>query len=98
MVASPVDIFRIPADCGPAAIADTLTPLRQRVAAASPDLQLALDLTEGRPTAIALQLLASASRSLARKAAFAGYGPAAGAILSYEQSIGDADDQDRSIR
>jgi hypothetical protein len=82
MISSSCDVFRVPSDCDPVDVKDILSLLRQQVATASPGKPLALELTDGRPTAIALQLVASAALSLSRKAAFAGYGATAAPILS----------------
>jgi hypothetical protein len=43
---------------------------------------LAADLSDGRPTALALQLAAATALSLTRAGAFAGFGPNAAAFLS----------------
>ena len=75
-------ISEVPSDCDPAGAEEILAALRKRVAAASSGKPLILELTDGRPTAIALQLVASAALSLNRRAAFAGFGPTAAQILS----------------
>jgi hypothetical protein len=75
-------LLAIPADCDPARVRDILTGLRDRIAVASAAYPLSPDLTEGRPTALALQLLAATALSLRRAGAFAGFGPNAFAILT----------------
>jgi hypothetical protein len=72
----------IPADCCPARVAEVLTQLQERVATATPADPLATDLTDGRPTALALQLAAAAALSLTRAGAFAGYAANAAQHLS----------------
>lgn len=78
--------MEIQSDCDAATAPGLLSDLRAAVAAASPDRPLRLDLTEGVPTSIALQLIASAATSLGRAQAFAGFGPAATAALCLEQA------------
>ncbi len=82
MGSSQGNVFTIRADCDPASVDDVFAALKDRVAAATPDFPLVLDLSEGRPSAVALQLAASAKLSLDRKGAFAGFGRAAAPILS----------------
>ena len=82
MGSSQGNVFTIPADCDPASVDDLFTALKDRVALATPDCPLALDLSEGRPSTVALQLAASAKLSLVRKGAFAGFGRAAAPIPS----------------
>jgi hypothetical protein len=67
-------LVQVPSDCDPSAAGAVLASLRDSVAAATAEQPLALELTQGRPTAIALQLVASAAVSLRRKSAFGGYG------------------------
>ncbi|MBD1206531.1 MAG: hypothetical protein O9292_09375 [Rhodobacteraceae bacterium] len=55
--------------------------LRADIAAASDSRPLRLDLSDDRPTAFALQLLAATAASLRRKGAFAGYGDHAAPLL-----------------
>lgn len=72
----------IPADCCPARVAEVLAHLRDRVASATAVQPLAADLSDGRPTALALQLAAATALSLTRAGAFAGFGPNAAQFLS----------------
>ncbi len=82
MGSSQGNVFTIRADCDPASVDDHFAALTDRVASATPDRPLGLDLTEGRPSAVALQLAAAAALSLVRKGAFAGFGRTAAPILS----------------
>lgn len=83
MESSRQDVFTINADCDLTSVDDLLGALKQQVGAATPDNPLALDLTPGRPTAVALQLAVSAARSLGQRAAFAGFGATAAQFLPH---------------
>ena len=82
MGSSSNDIVVVPCDCDSAALPDLVAMLKARVLSATADHPLALDLTPGRPTALAVQLVASATRSLRHKAAFAGHGATAAPIFA----------------
>jgi hypothetical protein len=71
-------------DCDAARAQDVYTRLHDLVAGATPENPVRLDLTDSRPTAFALQLLLAAAKSLDRRGAFAGFGPAAQAALGQE--------------
>ena len=74
-------VLVLPAECDAATATALLPRLRHRVAGVLPDAPLQLDLTEGRPTAFALQLIVSARKSLVARSAFAGLGRHAAAAL-----------------
>jgi hypothetical protein len=95
---APATVLDVQSDCDAPSAPGLLADLRAKVAEASRNRPLRLDLTEGLPTAIALQLIVSAAASLGRAQAFAGYGPAAAAALCLEQAQGDSDAEDRPIR
>lgn len=73
---------QVAADCDAAAVHDLHAGLQDLVGRATPESSVALDLTDGPPTAFAIQLLVAAGKSLDRRGAFAGFGPAARAALS----------------